>query len=252
MSNDILTNMIVTKINTSVTVYNTENNKKHQKERSCWAIVVKYEGETIYTSNGKKYISNKNNIVLLPKGSCYKWVCTKRGHCAILEFECANTCEDLFGFKVKDGEEIYRILKKIEYIRSVRNPFYETESISECYLALLKLLKSNQSKYTPTDKQIKLEPAIEYIEKNYNKPLNNDFLAGLIGVSTVYFRKLFSDVCGKSPGKYITDLRMKKAAEMLKSDYGTISDIAQSVGYSSIYDFSRAFKKYTGISPSKY
>jgi len=39
---------------------------------------------------------------------------------------------------------------------------------------------------------------------------------------------------------------------MLNSDYGSISDIAQSLGYLNIYDFSRAFKKYVGISPSKY
>ncbi|MBR3941740.1 MAG: helix-turn-helix transcriptional regulator, partial [Clostridia bacterium] len=51
---------------------------------------------------------------------------------------------------------------------------------------------------------------------------------------------------------YTHNIRIEKAKEMLKSDYGTISDIAQSVGYPSIYDFSRAFKKHTGISPSKY
>jgi iron complex transport system substrate-binding protein len=40
--------------------------------------------------------------------------------------------------------------------------------------------------------------------------------------------------------------------EMLKSDYSSLSDIAQTLGYPNIYDFSRAFKKHTGIAPSKY
>ena len=40
--------------------------------------------------------------------------------------------------------------------------------------------------------------------------------------------------------------------EILKSDYGTLSDVALSLGYASLYDFSRDFKKHTGIAPSKY
>ena len=252
MHADLLTNLIITDVNRSITVYNTENNKNKQTNRKCWAIVHKYEGETIYNDNGKTYTSNKNTVMLLPKGSTYEWVCTKRGHCCIVEFICDIKCNHLFSFTVKDNEEIYRLLKKIEYIRSLKKPLYQMESISECYSILLKLLKAEQPKYHSGDKQIKLEPAIDYIEKNYNKQISNDDLATLIGTSTVYFRKLFTEVYGKSPGKYITDLRMKKAAEMLNSDYGTISDIAQSVGYANIYDFSRAFKKHTGISPSKY
>jgi len=57
---------------------------------------------------------------------------------------------------------------------------------------------------------------------------------------------------GVSPITYAKQLRIEKAKEMLKSDYGTLSDIAQSLGYSSLYDFSRDFKKHTGVAPSKY
>jgi YesN/AraC family two-component response regulator len=39
---------------------------------------------------------------------------------------------------------------------------------------------------------------------------------------------------------------------MLKSDYGNITNVAESLGYLNIYDFSRTFKKHTGISPTKY
>lgn len=55
-----------------------------------------------------------------------------------------------------------------------------------------------------------------------------------------------------SPITCVHTLRIKKAEEMLQSDFGSITDIAQSLGYLNIYDFSRTFKKYTGLSPTNY
>ena len=55
-----------------------------------------------------------------------------------------------------------------------------------------------------------------------------------------------------SPSKYIIELRIKKAQEMLQSNCFKISTIAYACGYSSPYYFSLEFKRAVGISPSKY
>ena len=86
----------------------------------------------------------------------------------------------------------------------------------------------------------------------YNKNIKNDVLANLCNLSTVYFRKLFTEIMGASPISYVHELRIKKAKEMLRSDYGNIKDIAESLGYLNIYDFSRTFKKYKGVSPREF
>ena len=104
----------------------------------------------------------------------------------------------------------------------------------------------------PTDKQAKIAAATEYISQNYGKKITNDGLAEIVGLSTVYFRKLFAEIMGVSPISYARQIRIEKAKEMLKSDYGTLSDMALSLGYANLYDFSRDFKKHTGTSPSKY
>ena len=148
----------------------------------------------------------------------------------------------------------------------VREGFFHLhryDLIDECSLSLGKvcfaelarggeLARSEKERYLPSEKQMKIAPAIEYISNNYNKNVTNDELAAIVGLSTVYFRKLFTEITGISPIAYLHKLRIEKAKQMLRSDYGSLSDMAQSLGYSSLYDFSRDFKKHTGKPPSKY
>ena len=125
------------------------------------------------------------------------------------------------------------------------------DELRDLYGLISSLLKSSE-KYLPSDKKQKILPAIEYIVQNCNKNIYNDELAAVAGISTVYFRKLFKETMGVSPAKYVKLIKMKKAEEMLKSDYSRITDIGYSLGYNNVYDFSRDFKKLIGISPLKY
>ena len=77
-------------------------------------------------------------------------------------------------------------------------------------------------------------------------------LAQISSLSVVYFRKLFTETLGVSPIAYVNKLRIKKAKEILSSDYDSLSDVANLLGFSNLYDFSRTFKKHTNLSPSAY
>lgn len=252
MNLEILSNLIITKVYSVTTMYTEKNTKIKRNNRPNWAIVIKYEGETIYTIKEKDYLSDINNLVILPKGCSYDWHCTQSGHFLIIEFESELVCNDIFSFYVKNSEKFLKLFKELEYQRTLRKPMYEAESIRDTYSILLMLTQTMSKKYLPAYKTNKISPALEYIAKNYNTNIKNDVLANLCNLSTVYFRKLFTEIMGISPISYVNELRIKKAKEMLKSDHGSITDIAQSLGYLNIYDFSRVFKKYTGISPSKY
>ena len=65
MSIDVLSNLIITKIYSATTMYTEKNKKAKRLNRSCWAFVIKYEGETVYLSQGQKILSDKNNLVIL-------------------------------------------------------------------------------------------------------------------------------------------------------------------------------------------
>lgn len=247
MNKNILSNLIITDYKFSTTMYTEQGKSTLRESRPLWAVVIKYEGETVYTSIGKRYLSDKNNIVILPKGCSYTWNCTKEGHFSIIEFESDTVCDEIFSFQVKNGEEFLKIFKVLETKNLIK-----IECIKEVYGIILKLLHTLENNYTPSDKQRKIAPAISYIAENYHTDIRNDDLAKICSLSTVYFRKLFTQITGLSPVSYVRSVRIKKAKEMLKSDYRNITDIALSLGYKSIYDFSRDFKKSEGISPSKY
>ena len=75
MNLEILSNLIITKVYSVTTMYTEKNTKIKRNNRPNRAIVIKYEGETIYTVKEKDYLSDINNLVILPKGCSYDWHC---------------------------------------------------------------------------------------------------------------------------------------------------------------------------------
>jgi iron complex transport system substrate-binding protein len=189
--------------------------------------------------------------MLLPKGCNYEWECIAAGHFCMIEFEAALTHTTPFSFEVSNAERLLKQFSELEYKR-ISSSITEFESIATLYGILTHLLQNEGRRYLPSEKQQRIAPAVEYLAKHYTERIRNEELASLVGLSCVYFRRLFTEMMGTSPIDYLHSLRIKKAKEMLESDYGSVSDIAFSVGYPDIYDFSRSFKKHTGLSPIQY
>ena len=71
-------------------------------------------------------------------------------------------------------------------------------------------------------------------------------------MSEVYFRKLFKASYGISPQKYLINLRINHAVNLIVSGYYTLQEVAFACGYNDYKYFSVEFKKVKGVSPSKY
>lgn len=70
-----------------------------------------------------------------------------------------------------------------------------------------------------------------------------------------YLRKLFQKEMGRTPLKYMVDLRMKKAKSMLAAAWTreySVAEVAESCGFGDALYFSRVFKKYYGCSPTEF
>jgi two-component system response regulator YesN len=95
--------------------------------------------------------------------------------------------------------------------------------------------------------------AKQFIHENYqNEELSLNLVANSVFVSPNHFSAVFSQKTGNTFIKYLTDLRMNKAKELLKCTDMRTSDIGYAVGYKDPHYFSYLFKKTQKCTPKQY
>ena len=225
----------------------------HRDNRKGWAIALKRTGKTIYHSGGTSFVSDAAHPAILPKGSSYSWQCVEPGECLLIEFDAPQTMEAAHSFQLPDNSVFESAFLDIQKNLHSNSSLGRLTCMHRVYGLLLQLLTPSQKEYVPKQKQLLIQPAVDHISQRYfDTQISNDSLAALCGISTVYFRKAFEAVHGMSPIRYLHSLRMQRAKDILSSDYDSIAQVAESVGYSSVYHFSKMFRAYTGMSPSQY
>ncbi|WP_395375961.1 response regulator [Marinicella sp. W31] len=80
---------------------------------------------------------------------------------------------------------------------------------------------------------------------------NVEQLAKNMAMSRITLYRKCQKILNKKPNKIITETRLQHALRLIKEDKYSISEIAYGTGYESLAYFSKSFKKYHGISPSK-
>ena len=95
------------------------------------------------------------------------------------------------------------------------------------------------------------EQAKAYIDSLSDFSFRMNDLSRRLGYSREHVARSFYSVFGLTPKEYFNQLRMNAALELLAGK-AKLSEIAETLGYSSGYSLSKAFKKHFGLSPEKY
>ncbi len=74
-------------------------------------------------------------------------------------------------------------------------------------------------------------------------------LARRVGLSRAAFARRFALATGVPPLRYLSELRLARASELLQSSDASLAELADAVGYASEFAFSRAFKRKYGTPP---
>ncbi len=253
-SNLDFSEMIVTGVKSAVRLHNVPmNSYVRRKNRECWGLALKQTGKTVYVTEKGRVYSDSLHPVLLPMGSDYSWACMEAGTCLMIEFECPFTADVPYSFEVSSNSILLRNFIHIEKRKIGKTDNSTIKNIYDLYSSLLFLEESCKGNYVPSRKHLIVQPAVDYMLHSYADPnITNDALAAMCGISTVYFRKVFTGVYHVSPMQRLRSIRMEQAGALLRSDYCSIRQVAENVGYTNLYNFSKMFKQYYGVPPSRF
>jgi AraC-like DNA-binding protein len=98
----------------------------------------------------------------------------------------------------------------------------------------------------------RLSRALQAIHGDTAKPWTVDELARLSNMSRANFARVFQDTLGETPMRYLTNWRMTVARDLLRTQEGSLTEVAERVGYSSLYTFATAFRRHHGQPPGRW
>lgn len=95
-----------------------------------------------------------------------------------------------------------------------------------------------------------IQSAISFIEQHITDDITAEDVANHVHISSFYFQKGFSMLCGYSVTEYIRNRRLALAGGALAATDMKIIDIAMKYGYDSPDSFTKAFTRFHGVSPA--
>ena len=152
-------------------------------------------------------------------------------------------------------EIILPLLESI--IKELQKKENSYEEICQHYLHILLLLiqRITGKEFilsAPSSIPYECERAKSYMEEHFREPVTLELLAKLLHWDKFYFSHQFSNAYGISPIHFLLNLRVEHSKQLLRTTDYSITQVAESSGFSSQNYFSQIFKKNTGISPRQY
>lgn len=100
--------------------------------------------------------------------------------------------------------------------------------------------------------QSQLERAISFVDQNLHRKIAQAEVAGLCGLSTFQFSRLFKRMTGNTFQEYLVHRRIAEAMRLLANPKVSITDVCFTVGFRDLSYFTRTFQRYVGKTPSRY
>ena len=155
--------------------------------------------------------------------------------------------------RVGYDQELLHQIRSVSGLMEVAAVGYQ-QIVGSRTLEVLAHVHSHAMVYRPIDREVarKVEQARRYLVQHYSETIDTEALAHRLGLSLSRFRAVFKEHTGVAPNQYQIDVRMNLARHWLSESPHTVTEIAEMLGFSSVYYFSRLFKKKEGCPPSAY
>jgi signal transduction histidine kinase/DNA-binding response OmpR family regulator len=195
--------------------------------------------------------------VMMPKMDGFE-LCEKvktderTSHIPVILLTAKATRQDkIEGLETGADDYILKPFEPTELQVKVKNLIEQRKKIIEHYKKK-QLFDISEIDAASTDKKF-LNRALEVMKKHISdENFNVEKFAGELALSRVQLHRKFVALIGHPPGDFIRVVRLTKAAKLIRSNFGNISEIALEVGFSNPANFAKAFRVQFGVSPTEY
>lgn len=110
----------------------------------------------------------------------------------------------------------------------------------------------DESSYMTRSNFRAIEASMNYIQEHLTENIKLEELASIANMSKTYYTTIFKSLNGVTPWDYIVSKRIDLAISLLQNGTQTMLNLALKCGFNSTANFNRAFKKYTGRTPTEF
>jgi AraC-like DNA-binding protein len=104
----------------------------------------------------------------------------------------------------------------------------------------------------PEHALVQLRRARDYADRHFGEPLDLEQLASVAALSKFHFHRLFTATYGRTPAAHLSERRIERAQDLLRSTNLTVTEVCFAVGFNSLGSFSSRFTQIVGQSPSAF
>ncbi|QNK59632.1 helix-turn-helix domain-containing protein [Paenibacillus sp. PAMC21692] len=141
------------------------------------------------------------------------------------------------------GENPYESFFRMESVPQIDNWFREW-----LMSPILRYMDSVKRRKTETI----IRQTVDMIHDRYSSDLSLQMAADEMGISVSYLSKLFKEELGETFIDYVTRIRLEKAQGLLVETDLNMGQVAEAIGYTSVQQMFRVFKKKLGMTPGEY
>ncbi len=231
--------------------------------RSHFVIHYCLKGKGYFKIEGQEYEIKENDMFFIPVDTkiayapnqndpwTYLWI-EVNGSAAQTLFQKAGFTKDTPVFHDEDGKLKDIFCSLLENMDEISNDLIAIAKVNQLLFEIIRR-RNNGKKEIQQETKTVVKRICAYINENYTRStLNTSSIARHFFMNEAYLSRVFKQQTGFTITRYIYDIRMQKARLLLLSGRLNVQEVAYSVGFNDPLYFSKQFKKYSHLSPSKY
>jgi AraC-like DNA-binding protein len=227
-------------------------NREHY-HADMWQAEWVLSGHLVYALSGDEVTVGPDEIMFIPPGLVHRLTSACGFSCRILKFQLPLRA---FGsplhLRLTERTPLEALLAREVFAPREAVPWTMTSGYLGALLRLMEPAPASREPAVAAEARDPIAEAHQFAVAHLKEPLTVGRLAGVACLSVPQFSRRFRAATGLSPARWIARQRLMRAAELLRYADLSVQEIAGEVGYVDLPTFSKAFRRWLGVSPSQH